>query len=124
LASVQAVTGSTSADIPVVAASPLLAVDSLTAFSASLNLVVDFSSYLLQQDTSLPPSSPASPPLISHHPMVLKSRQPKTANLVALLSLIQLPPPSSQPLAFSNADRYAIWHDAMCDEIKVLRSNL
>ena len=83
LASVQAVTGSTSADIPVVAASPLLAVDSLTAFSASLNLVVDFSSYLLQQDTSLPPSSPASPPLISHHPMVLKSRQPKTANLVA-----------------------------------------
>jgi len=31
--------------------------------------------------------------------------------------------PSSKPLAFSDADRYVVWHDAMCDEIKALCSN-
>jgi len=31
--------------------------------------------------------------------------------------------PSSEPFAFSDADRYTVWHDAMCDEIAVLRSN-
>jgi len=30
---------------------------------------------------------------------------------------------SLEPLAFSAADRYTVWHDAMCDEIKALRSN-
>jgi len=48
LACVQAVTESTSADYPVAAPSPLLVADSPTASSAGLNLVVDFSSYLLQ----------------------------------------------------------------------------
>ena len=128
MASVQAATGSASIDIPIAAASSLLAADSLTASSAGLNLVVDFSSYPLHQDTSLPPSSPASPPLISHHPMVLRLRQPKTANLVAstaadTASTRVLLSPFSEPLAFSNADRYAVWHDAICDEIKALHSN-
>jgi hypothetical protein len=32
--------------------------------------------------------------------------------------------PSSEPFAFSDADRrYAVWHNAMCDEIAALRSN-
>jgi hypothetical protein len=31
--------------------------------------------------------------------------------------------PSSQPIAFSDADKYVAWHDAMCDEIKALHSN-
>ena len=107
---------------------PQLATNSPTASSDSLNLVVDFSSYPLQQDTSLPPSSPVSPPLISHHPVVLGSRQPKITNLVASVAatttstwvLLSL---SSKPLAFSDADKYAVWHDAMCDEIKALCSN-
>ena len=30
---------------------------------------------------------------------------------------------SSEPLASSIAGRYAVWHDAMCDEIKALCSN-
>ena len=30
---------------------------------------------------------------------------------------------SFEPLAFSDADRYAIWHNTMCDEITALRSN-
>jgi hypothetical protein len=28
--------------------------------------------------------------------------------------------PSSEPVAFSDADKYVAWHDAMCDEIKAL----
>jgi hypothetical protein len=82
-ASHQATAESASAISPVVAASPLLATDSSTTSSPGLNLVVDLSSYPLQQDTSLSPFSPASPPLLSRHPMVLRPWQPKTANLVA-----------------------------------------
>ena len=44
---------------PIYADNSLLAADSPSAPSAGLNLVV---AYPLQQDTSLPPSSPASPP--------------------------------------------------------------
>jgi len=40
-----------------------------------------------------------------------------TASTQVLLS------PSSEPLAFSNADKYVVWYDTMCDEIKALRSN-
>jgi hypothetical protein len=50
LASVQAATNSTFADSLVSAASPLLATDSPLAPSTGLDLVVDFSSYPLQQD--------------------------------------------------------------------------
>jgi hypothetical protein len=38
-----------------------------------------------------------------------------TASTRVLLS------PSSEPLAFSDVDKYVVWHDAMCDEIKALR---
>ena len=97
---------STSADCPVVAPSPMLAVDSPTTSSAGLNLVVDFSSY----------------------PMVLRPWHLKTANLVDsaaanTASTRVLLSPSSEPLAFSDANKYAVWHDAMCDEIKALHSN-
>ena len=86
LASDNAIADSTSIVSPISADSPLLAVDSPSTPSASLNLVIDFSSYPLQQDTSLPPSSPASPPLISRYLIVLRPRQPKTANLVVSIT--------------------------------------
>ena len=65
------------------AASPPLAAASSPASSSGLNLVVDLSAYPLYQNTSVMPTSPASPPLLSRHPMVLRSRQPKTANIVS-----------------------------------------
>jgi hypothetical protein len=40
-----------------------------------------------------------------------------TASTRVLLS------PSFEPLAFSDADKYVVWHNAMCDEMKALRSN-
>ena len=60
--------------------------------------------------------------------MVFRSWQLKTANLVTSAAAVTastevLHSPSSEPFAFSDADRYAVWHDAMCDEIKALRSN-
>jgi len=60
--------------------------------------------------------------------MVLRPRQPKTANMVASATADTaatrvLLSPSSEPLTFSNADKYVDWHDVMCDEIKTLRSN-
>jgi hypothetical protein len=42
------------------------------------------------------------------------------ANIAATQVLLS---PSSEPVAFSDADKYVAWHDAMCDEIKALRSN-
>jgi len=90
--------------------------------------MVDLSSYQLPQVSSLLPSSPASPLASSRHPMILRLWQPKTTNVVASAvatsaSTWVLHSPSSKPFAFSNADRYAIWHNAMCDEIAALRSN-
>ena len=60
--------------------------------------------------------------------MTLRPRQPKTTNLVASVTTTYtfthvLYSPSSEPFAFSDADRYAVWHNAMCDEIAVLRKN-
>jgi hypothetical protein len=103
---------------PFSADSPLFAVDSPSALPADLNFVVDFSSYLLQQIASLPPSSLASPSLISRHPMVLRPWQSKTTNLVASTAAVTastrvLHSPSSETFAFSDTDRYAVWHDAM-----------
>jgi hypothetical protein len=104
---------SASAVSPTSVASPLLAVDSFSASSTILNLVVDFSSYPLQQGTSLPPSSPVSPPLVSRHPMVLRPRQPKIANLVTSVAAViassrTMLSPTSEPPAFSDADRYVV----------------
>jgi hypothetical protein len=60
--------------------------------------------------------------------MTLRPRQLNTANLVASAAATStstrvLHSPSSEPFAFSNVDRYAVWHNAMCDEIVILRSN-
>jgi hypothetical protein len=60
--------------------------------------------------------------------MVLRPRQSKIANLVASAAAVTASPqvlhsPFSEPLAFSDADRYVVWHDVMCDEIKALCSN-
>jgi len=110
------------------AASPPLTTASSPASSPGLNLVVDLSAYPMHQETSVMPTSPASPPLLSRHPMVLRSWQPKTANMVSSAAADTaatrvLLSPSSEPVAFSDADKYVAWHDAMCDEIKALRSN-
>jgi len=119
---------SVSAANPVVAVNPLLAAASSPASSSGLNLVVDLSAYPLHQDTSVTPTSPASPPLLSRYHMVLRSRQPKTANMVSSTAADTattrvLLSPSSEPVAFFDVDKYVAWHDAMCDEIKALRSN-
>jgi hypothetical protein len=50
--------------------------------------------------------------------MTLRPRQLKTANLVASatatsVSTWVLHSPSSEPFAFSDADRYAVWHNAV-----------
>jgi len=60
--------------------------------------------------------------------MVLRPRQPKTANMVAsattnIAATRVLLSPSFEPLSFSDADKYVVWHDVMCDGIKALRSN-
>ena len=60
--------------------------------------------------------------------MTLRPRQPKTANLVAFATATStstrvLYSPSSEPFAFSDAGRYTVWHNAMCDEITALREN-
>jgi len=60
--------------------------------------------------------------------MTLRPRQPKTANLATSVvatsaSTRVLHSPSSDPFAFSDVDRYVVWHNAMCDEIAALRSN-
>ena len=74
------------------------------------------------------PTSAASPPFLSRHLMVLRPRQPKTVNMMAFtaadtVATRVLLSPSSEPIAFSNADKYIDWHDVICDEIKALRSN-
>jgi hypothetical protein len=48
---------------------------------------------------------------------MVSSAAANTAATQVLLS------PSSKPVAFSDADKYVAWHDAMCDEIKALRYN-
>jgi hypothetical protein len=120
-ASTKTTTGSASA------ASPLLVADSSSTSLAELNLVIDFSSYPLQQGTILPPSLPVSSPLVSKHPIVLRPRQLKTVNLVASVAAVPssrvMLSPTSEPIAFSDADMYAVWHDVMYDEIKDLHSN-
>ena len=60
--------------------------------------------------------------------MILRPRQPKTSNLVASAATTSastrvLHSRSSEPFSFSNADWYAVWHNAMCDEIATLCSN-
>jgi len=119
---------SVSADSPSYVDSPMLEVASSSSSPAGLQLMVDLSSYQLPQVSSVPPSSPASPPARSSHPINLRPRQPKTANLAASTvatstSTQVLHSLSSEPFAFSDADQYAVWHNAMCDEIAALRSN-
>jgi hypothetical protein len=60
--------------------------------------------------------------------MTLRPQQPKTTNLAASpaatsASTRVLHSSSSEPFVFFDADRYAVWHNAMCDEIAALRSN-
>ena len=106
----------------------MLGAASLSSSPAGLQLMVDLFSYQLPQVSSLQSSSPTSPPAHSRHPMTLRPRQPKTANLVAFAAVTStstriLYSPSSEPFAFSDADRHAVWHNAMCDEIAALREN-
>jgi len=78
--------------------------------------------------SSAAPAVQSSSPARRSHPMTLRLRQPKTANLAASAAATSastrvLHSPSSEPFAFSDADRYAVWYNAMCDEIAALRSN-
>jgi len=64
-------------------ASPSLASTPAALVSTSSPSFADSPVVELPQVSSLQPSSPASPPAHSRHPMNLRPRQPKTANLVA-----------------------------------------
>jgi hypothetical protein len=61
--------------------------------------------------------------------MVLRLQLPKTALLTASAASSAAPisrvmsSPTSEPIAFSDADRYEAWHGAMRDEIQALHSN-
>ena len=111
--------------LPVIRFMQTLAAASSPDSSPGLNLVVDLSAYPLHQDTSVMPPSPASQLVLSRHPMILRSRHPKTANMVSFAAATTaatrvLLSPSFEHVAFSDADKYVAWHDAMCDEIKAL----
>jgi len=73
---------------PSSAYSHVLEAASLSSSPAGLQLMVDLSSYQLPQVSSLQPSSLASPPALSRHPMTLRPRQ-----LIWLLPLPLLLPP-------------------------------
>jgi hypothetical protein len=47
----------------------------------------------------------------------------ESASIAAALICRVLSPPNYESIAFSDADKYEVWHDAMRDEIQVLRSN-
>jgi hypothetical protein len=81
-------TASVSASSPSSADSHVLEAASLSSSPAGLQLMVDLSSYQLPQVSSLQPSSLASPPALSRHPMTLRPRQ-----LIWLLPLPLLLPP-------------------------------
>jgi len=62
--------------------------------------------------------------------MVLRSRQPKTANVNSVsassppVSISRVMSPSTlEPLSFKEADQYLCWHTAMKDEIAALHAN-
>jgi len=61
--------------------------------------------------------------------MVLCPRLPKTTLLIASTTTSAAPicqvmsSPNYELIAFSDADRYGVWHGAMRDEIQALRSN-
>jgi len=109
---------SVSAYNPSSADSLLLAAASSSSSPTGLQLMVDLSFYQLSHVSLLPPSPPASPPASSRHPMTPRPWQPKIANLVASVAATSastrvLHSPSSEPFSFSDADRYAVWHNAM-----------
>ena len=116
-ASLYSASNSVSANFAFAASSPLAAASSPDS-SPGLNLVVDLSAYPLHQDTSVMPPSPASQPVLSRHPIILRSLQPKTTNMVSSAAANTaatrvLLSPSSEPIAFSDADKYVAWHDAI-----------
>jgi len=62
--------------------------------------------------------------------MVLRSQQPKTANVSSFsassppVSISRVMSPSTlKPLSFREADQYLCWHTAMKDEIAALHAN-
>jgi len=117
--------------------SPLFASNASTASSAStvnfaststdrLNLVVNLSSYPLQQDSLLYSSLPTLLPMVSRHHMALHLRQQKIANLTDFSATTTTPATwvmsflNTEPIAFSDADIYEVWHGVIRDEIQVL----
>jgi len=121
-------------------ASPLFVSNASSASSAStinsaststdrLNLVVNLSSYLLQQDSHLHLSLPTLLPMVNRHHMAIHPRQPKIANLTAFSATTTTPATrvmsslNTEPTAFSDTDIYEVWHGAIRDEIQVFHSN-
>jgi hypothetical protein len=98
-----------------------------TGSPADLQLYVDLSFYPLRHLIGLGSSPPRL--VARQHLMALHPQQPKTILLTtfvatsATLIYRVLSPPNYKLIVFSVADRYEAWHDAMHEEIQVLRSN-
>ena len=107
--------------------SSLASSTSQSGSSTDLNLIVDLSSYPLQQ--LIGSSSPPSCPTARQHHMVLRPRLSKIAHLTASAAMVVAPiyqvlsPPIYETIAFSDADKYDAWHGAIQDEIQALCSN-
>jgi len=82
--------------------------------------------YILSSTADLPSALPP----IRQHPIVLRPRQPKIANINSIsassppVSTSRVMSPSAlEPLSFKEADQYLCWHTAMKDEIVALHAN-
>jgi len=94
---------------------------------AGLQLCVDLSSYPLQQLTGTG-SSPPRPAIWQRH-MILRPRQPKTTLPTTTTTATAAPinqvasPPTHEPIAFTDINRYKAWHSSMREEIQAFRAN-
>jgi len=96
--------------------------------SPGLDLFVDLSSYTLSRQLS-PIQTPA-PLAQRQHPMVLRLRYNRTANITSVAASSSQPPaswvmsPSTlEPLTFKEANHFMCWHTAMKSEIAALHTN-
>jgi len=61
--------------------------------------------------------------------MVLSPRQPKTTLLTVSITVIDpllcrvVSPPNHEPITFTNANKYEVWHSIMREEIQALHAN-
>jgi len=110
---------------PVVGASSAGSPSRSDTGSASLSppgitVCVDLSKFNLQH---VPTAVSCPSQRVRTHPMVLRPRQAKNANLsIAAVSRVTTLP-QQEPLSFKDANRYVTWDTAMQEELQALHSN-